>query len=91
MLPNNGSIKKAKCEDLENVVFGNDLEKFFQIDSQLPTQERKELTEFLRKNVDVFAWISYEALGWTQTSFTTILMSIHLLPKKKKKTSSALI
>ena len=55
MLPNYGSIEKAKCEDLENVVFGNDLEKFFQIDSQLPPQERKELTEFVRKNVDVFA------------------------------------
>ena len=55
MLPDNGSIKEAKCEDLEKVVVGDDPEKFFQIGSQLPPQEREELTKFLRKNVDVFA------------------------------------
>ena len=35
-------------------------EKFFQVGVQLPLQE-KELLAFLRENVDVFAWSTYEA------------------------------
>ena len=54
MLLDNRSNEEAKCEDLEKVVIGDDLEKFFQVGSQLPPWERQELTEFLRKNVDVF-------------------------------------
>ena len=30
---------------------------------QLPPQEKEELIEFLRKNVDVFAWNAYDGLG----------------------------
>ena len=52
-----------KCEDLEKVIVGDDLEKFFQIGAQLPLLEREQLVEFLRKNVDVFAWDTYEAPG----------------------------
>ena len=63
MLPDNGSTEEAKCEDLEKVIVGDDLKKFFQVGSQLPPQEREKLTEFLRKNVDVFAWNAYEAPG----------------------------
>ena len=36
---------------------------FFQIGSQLPQQEREELIEFLKQNIDVFAWSTYEAPG----------------------------
>ena len=53
----------AKCEDLVKVVVGDDPEKFFQIRSQLPHQEREELIEFLKRNIDVFAWNAYEAPG----------------------------
>ena len=53
----------AKCEELVRVVIGDDLEKFFQIGSQLPHQEREELIEFLKRNIDVFTWNTYEALG----------------------------
>ena len=53
----------AKSEDLVNVVIGDDLEKFFQIGFQLPHQEREELIEFLKRNIDVFAWNAYEAPG----------------------------
>ena len=60
-MPDNGSTEEAKYEDLEKIIVGNDLEKFFQVGSQLPPQEREELIEFLRKNVDVFAWSAYEA------------------------------
>ena len=52
-----------KCEDLEKVIVGDDLEKFFQIGAQLPLLEREQLVEFLTKNVDVFAWDTYEAPG----------------------------
>ena len=52
-----------KCEDLVKVVIGDDPEKFFQIGSQLPHQERKELIKFLKRNIDVFACNAYEAPG----------------------------
>ena len=62
-MPINGSTEEAKCEDLETVVVGDDSEKFFQIRAQLPPQEKEELIEFLRRNIDVFAWNAYEAPG----------------------------
>ena len=61
------SIKKlaeeAECENLVKVTIEDDSEKFFQIGSQLPQQEREELVEFLKQNIDVFAWNTYEAPG----------------------------
>ena len=63
MLPNNEPTEEAKCEDLEKVVVGDDPERFIQVDSQLPPQEKEELIEFLRENIDVLAWSAYEALG----------------------------
>jgi len=62
-MPGNGSTEEEKCEDLEKVVVGIDSEKFFQVSSELPPQEREVLISFLRENVDVFAWDTYEALG----------------------------
>ena len=51
------------CEDLVKIAIGDDLEKFFQIGSQLPQQKREELIEFLKQNLDVFAWNTYEVSG----------------------------
>ena len=51
---------EVKCEDLERVVVRDDLERFFQVRAQLPLLEMEKLVEFLRKNVDVFAWDAYE-------------------------------
>ena len=45
------------------VTVGDDPKKFFQIGSQLPHQEKEEFIEFLRRNIDVFFWNAYEALG----------------------------
>ena len=56
-------VDEVKCEDLEKVVIGDDPERFFQVGAQLPLLEREQLVEFLRENVDVFAWDMYEALG----------------------------
>ena len=50
-----------KCEDLEKVVVEDDPERFFQVGAQLPLLEKEQLAEFLRKNVNMFAWNACEA------------------------------
>ena len=67
-LSNDKPAKDTKCEDLVKVVIRDDSEKFFQIGSQLPHQEREELIEFFKRNIDVFAWNAYEALGVENSS-----------------------
>ena len=52
-----------KYEDLEKVVIGDDPERFFQMGAQIPLQEKEQLVELLRRNIDVFARDAYEALG----------------------------
>ena len=42
---------------------GNTSKKFFQVGAQLPPQEEEELVEFLKRNIDVFAWDICNALG----------------------------
>ena len=63
MLSTNRTAEEAKCENLVKITIGDDLEKFFQIGSQLPQREREELIEFLKQNIDVFVWNTYEASG----------------------------
>ena len=60
-MPIDGTSDGVKCEDLMKITIGDDPEKFFQVGSQLPQQERDELVEFLKRNIDVFAWNTYEA------------------------------
>ena len=55
--------KEASCEDLEKVLVGSDPERFFLVGSELPPQEKETLIDFLRQNVDMFAWDAYEAQG----------------------------
>ena len=80
----NGSTKEAKCEDLEKVAVGNDLKRFFQVDSELPPHEKEELIGFLRENVDVFAWDAYEAPG-VDPSFICHHLNVNpsIIPKKQ--------
>ena len=86
MLPVNGPTEEAKCEDLEKIVVGDDLEKFFQVGAQLPPQEKEELIEFLKRNVDVFAWNAYEALG-VDPSFIYHHLNVNLSVTPKKQPS----
>ena len=58
----NESTEEVKCEDLEKVAVGVNPEKFFQVGSELPPQEKEKLIGFLRENMDLFAWDAYEAL-----------------------------
>ena len=63
MLTKDGLSEEAKCEDLVKVIIGDDPDKFFQVGSQLSQLENEELVEFLKRNIDVFAWNAYEAPG----------------------------
>ena len=54
-------IERAKCEELEKVIIGDDKEKFFQVGVWLSPWEKEELIIFLKENIDVFAWNAYEA------------------------------
>ena len=63
MTPIDGTSEEVKCEDLVKITIGDDPEKFFQVGSQLPQQEREELVKFLKRNIDVFSWNTYEAPG----------------------------
>ena len=45
------------------MVVGGDAEKFFQVGAKLAHQEKEELVEFLKRNIDVFAWDACDALG----------------------------
>ena len=38
-------------------------EKFFQIGTKLPPQEKEELVKFLKRNIDAFAWDACDATG----------------------------
>ena len=82
-MPINGPAKEAKCEDLETIMVDDDLEKFFLIGTLLPSQEKEELVEFLGKNVNVFAWNAYEALG-VDSSFICHHLNVNpsIIPKK---------
>ena len=80
----------AKCEDLENITVCDDLEIFFQVRAWLPPQEKEELIEFLRKNLDVFAWSAYEALE-VDPSFICHHLNVNPSVTPKKTTTSALI
>ena len=55
--------REEKCERMEEIAINGDPEKIFQIGAQLLPREKEELLAFLRKNIDVFVWNAYKALG----------------------------
>ena len=57
------STEEASYKDLERVIINTDPKKFFQVGLQLPLHEKQALIEFLRDNIDVFAWDACEAPG----------------------------
>ena len=79
-----GQAKEAKCEDLENFVIFEDPERFFQVGTQLPLQEKEELVAVLQKNVDIFAWDAYEAPG-VDLSFICHHLNVNpsVIPRKQ--------
>ena len=83
-MPATRPTEEAKCEDLEKVVIGDDLEKFFQVKAQLPPQEKEELVVFLKRNIDVFAWNVYEAPG-VDPSFICHHLNVNLSVTPRKQ------
>nr|XP_023884646.1 uncharacterized protein LOC111996847 [Quercus suber] len=79
-----GPVNKAKCENLEKFSIGGNPEKFFQVRAQLPPQEKEELVEFLKRNVDVFTWNAYEVPG-VDSSFIYhhLNVSPSVIPRKQ--------
>ena len=86
MLSSGGVSDEVKCEDLVKVTIGDDPEKFFQVGSQRPQQEKEELVEFLKRNIDVFAWIAYEASG-VDPNFICHHLNVNPLMAPKKQLS----
>ncbi|XP_065622239.1 uncharacterized protein LOC136064427 [Quercus suber] len=84
IVPIDAAAEEVKCEILEKVVIGDDPDKFFQVRGQLPLQEKKELIEFLKRNIDVFAWDAYDALG-IDPSFICHHLNVNpsVVPKKQ--------
>ena len=72
MLPIGGTSDEVKCEDLVKITIEDDPEKFFQVGSQLPQQEKEELVEFLNKTLTSLPGILMRLQGWIQNSSATI-------------------
>ena len=83
MTPIDGTSEEVKCEVLVKITIGDNPEKFFQVGSQLPHQEREELVEFLKRNIDVFAWNTYEAPG-VDLDFICYHLNVNPLTAPKK-------
>ena len=69
---------------MEEVVIGGDPEKFFWVGAQLPLQEKEKLIEFLKRNIDVFAWDACDAPGIDPTFICHHLnVNPSIIPKKQ--------
>ena len=81
----------AECENLEKIVVDDDSERFFQVRTQLSPKEKEELKEFLRRNIDVFAWSAYEAPG-VDLNFICYHLNINpsVTPKKQPPRRSSM-
>ena len=58
--------------------------KFFQVGAQLSPQEKEELIEFLKRNIDVFAWDTCDALG-IDPAFICHRLNVNLSITPKKQ------
>ena len=69
---------------LEKIVVDDDSEKFFQVKAQLPPWEKEELIVFLKRNIDVFAYSTYKALG-VDSNFIYHHLNVNpfIIPKKQ--------
>ena len=46
---------------MERVIIGEDVDRYFHVGSLLPEKDKVQLVEFLKDNLDIFAWNAYEA------------------------------
>ncbi|XP_075634002.1 uncharacterized protein LOC142606572 [Castanea sativa] len=52
----------GSAEELDKIFIGESKERYFQVESQLLVSEKEELVKFLKDNIDVFAWTTYDVL-----------------------------
>ena len=45
----------VSCKQLERVIIGKDADEYFQVGIQIPIEDKKQLMDFLKGNLDVFA------------------------------------
>jgi len=57
------SDNSVSCEELERVIIGEHMDRYFQVGTLLPTKYKAQLIDSLKDNLDIFAWIAYEAPG----------------------------
>ena len=83
-MPPNTTAGEAKCEDLEEVVIDDDPDKFFRVGARLPFLEKEKLIEFLKRNIDVFAWDACDASG-IDLAFICHHLNVNpaIIPKKQ--------
>ena len=66
------------------MVVGDTSEKFFQVGAQLPPREKEEFVEFLKRNIDVFAWDTCDAPGIDPAFICHHLnVNLSITPKKQ--------
>ena len=53
--PTNPLDSSVSCEGLDKIVIEEDEERYFQIRIELSSDEKEELVNFLRRNLDFFA------------------------------------
>ncbi|XP_075656878.1 uncharacterized protein LOC142626990 [Castanea sativa] len=53
----------GSAEELDKIFIGEDKERYFKVGSQLPVSKKEELVKFLKDNIDVFAWTTYDVPG----------------------------
>ena len=78
------------CEELEKEIIESDEDKYFQIGTQLPLDEKEELLDFLGENIDVFAWSVYKAYS-VDPDFIYDYLNVNLatLPKRQSSRRSS--
>ena len=56
-------VLMLSCKELETVIIVEGANKYFQVGIQLPVEDKKQLMDFLKGNLDVFGLSAYEAPG----------------------------
>ena len=66
------------------MVIDDDPEKFFRVGARLPLREKEKLIEFLKRNIDVFAWDACNA-PWIDPAFICHHLNVNpaIIPKKQ--------
>ena len=72
------------------MIIDTDPKKFFQVGAPLSTLEKQALIEFLRDNVDIFAWDTCEAPG-VDLDFICHHLNVNpsVIPRKQPRTCSS--